>query len=79
MMNLKIFYEEVKQLENRKIAKEQVLLESMKTFSKLRGTLTNSQLSLDILLNYGIVEYIKYKRYLGRLQNCVVKAYKEEY
>lgn len=78
-MNLKTFYKEVEELEKRKIDKNQILLEAMKTYSRLRGTLTNRQLKVDIFLNNGILEYIKFKRYLRRLQNCVVNAYKEEY
>lgn len=77
-MNLKTFYREVEELEKRKMDKTRVLLEAMKTYSRLRGTLTNRQLKVDIFLNNGIIEYIKFKRYLGRLQNCVVNAYKEE-
>lgn len=77
-MNLKTFYREVEELEKRKMDKTRVLLEAMKTYSRLRGTLTNRQLKVDIFLNNGIIEYIKFKRYLRRLQNCVVNAYKEE-
>lgn len=77
MGNLKTFYEEVRHLENRNIAKDQVILEAMETYSRLRGTLTNRQLSIDIFLNYGIVEYMKYKKHLRRLQKCVLNTYTE--